>query len=262
VTPLGTPAPLAGRRVAVTRPDERGQGLSAALAALGAEVLVHPAIAIAQPESYHELDAALARLDAYDWLALTSATAVHAFADRLRVTAGTVALGRTRVAVVGRVTERAARELLGRVDLVPAEHTGEALAAALLATLDEHRQARVLFPCADRARDALPDALRTAGVHVDRVVAYRTVPADLSPLAERAMAGDVDAVLLASPSAAEAYARALRGRGARAAIVCIGPTTTEAARALALPVAAVAVAPTDEGLVEATRACLAAADQL
>jgi uroporphyrinogen-III synthase len=246
--------PLVGKRVAVTRPEERGHGVSTLLAALGATVLAHPAIEIRPPASYAALDACLARLADYDWVALTSAVAVQAFVERLKKTVGTAALtlGRTRVAVVGPATERAAATLLGRVDLAPAEHTAEGLAAAL----PEPAGARVLFPCADRARDALPDALRAAGAHVDRAVAYRTLPADLSALAGECAAGAVDAVLLASPSAAESYARALAGRPARAALVCIGPTTADAVRALGLAVAAVAAEPTDEALVEATCRCL------
>jgi uroporphyrinogen-III synthase len=258
------PAPLAGKRVAVTRPDDRAHGVSAMLAALGATVLAHPAIAIAPPESYDALDAALARLDAYDWLALTSVAAARAVADRLAALGVGRPLGgtRPRVAAVGTATERAAAAWLGRVDLSPAEHTAEALAAALLATVPAPAATRVLFPCADRARDALPDALRAAGVQVDRVVAYRTLPADLSALAERVVAGEIDAVLLASPSAAEAYVRALAGRASHAALVCIGPTTADAVRALGLPAGAVAAAPTDEALVDATRACLGRAGEV
>jgi uroporphyrinogen-III synthase len=249
-----TRAPLGGRCVAVTRPDDRAEGVSALLAALGATVIAHPAIAVRPPASWDALDACLARLADYDWVALTSAAAARAFAERLAVTAGTAALtlGRTRVAVVGPATERAARSLLGRVDLAPTEHTAEGLAAAL----PEPAGARVLFPCADRARDALPDALRAAGAHVDRAVAYRTLPADLSALAGECVAGAVDAVLLASPSAAESLARALAGRPARAALICIGPTTADAARRLGLSVAEVAEAPTDEALVAATCRCL------
>jgi uroporphyrinogen-III synthase len=121
----------------------------------------------------------------------------------------------------------------------------------------------VLFPCADRARDALPAVLRARGARVHQVVAYRTAdapPEALAELARHAGAGTLHAVLVASPSAAGAVARACRAGGgdalARVAAVCIGPTTADACRALALPVAAVAAEPTDAALVAAVVAAL------
>jgi uroporphyrinogen-III synthase len=99
--------------------------------------------------------------------------------------------------------------------------------------------------------------LRARGARVDRVVAYRTVDAPADALAEfaaAARAGALDAVLVASPSAAGALVRALGGGPAALAgvrLVCIGPTTADACRALGAPVAAVALEPTDAALVEA-----------
>jgi uroporphyrinogen-III synthase len=246
---------LRGRRVAVTRPRERMAGLVAALEALGAEVLAAPAVAIAPPESWGPLDEALGRLGTFDWLALTSVAAVEAVADRL---GGPLGDG-PRVAVVGAATARAARARLGRADLVPAVHQADALAEAMPGA----RGARVLFPAADRARDALPAVLRARGATVERVVAYRTLPASPDALAvpaAHAAAGTLDAVLLASPSAAQAVARACGAalRAERAPrIVCIGPATAGACAALGLRVAAVAESPSDDALVRALRGCLA-----
>lgn len=250
--------PLAGRTVAVTRPRERAAALVARLEAFGATVLSAPAIAIAPPESYDPLDDALRRLaagpDAYHWLALTSAAAVDAVAARLD------ALGLrypgapcTCVAVVGEATARLAQERLGRVDLVPTLHTADGLAASL----PYEWGARVLFPCADRARDALPALLVARGARVDRVVAYRTVdapPDALAEFAERAAAGALDLVIVASPSAAGALARALGAAGLTpdaCAALCVGPTTAAACRDQGLRVAAVADEPTDDALARA-----------
>lgn len=257
------PNALAGRTVAVTRPRERAAALVAALEALGATVLAAPAIALAPPPSYDALDAALRRLcaggDAYHWLALTSAAAVDVVADRLAALGLAYPAGPcARVAVVGHATARAAQARLGRVDLVPALHAADGLAAAL----PQAWGARVLFPCADRARDALPALLTARGARVDRVVAYRTVDAPPDALAEfagRAAAGALDLVLVASPSAAGALVRAFAAAGLPAdacAAVCIGPTTAEACRAGGLRVAAVAAAPTDEALAAAALDCL------
>jgi uroporphyrinogen-III synthase len=245
---------LAGRVIAVTRPEDRTRALAAALEALGATVLACPAIEVAPPSSYDALDAALARLAEYDWLALTSTAAVDAVADRLAVLG--VALGAgPRVAVVGAASAEAARARLGRCDLVPALQTADGLVAAW----PRPAGARVLFPCADRARDALPVGLRGRGARVECVVAYRTLSTDgaLDDVARRALGHGVDAVLLASPSAAQGLARALGRVGAPSpALVCIGPATAQACRDLGLAVASVAASPSDDGLVAAALACL------
>jgi uroporphyrinogen-III synthase len=76
--------------------------------------------------------------------------------------------------------------------------------------------------------------------------------------ARHAAAGALDAVLVASPSAAAAVARACGGAGVhRLRAVCIGPTTADACRSLAVPVAGVAASPTDAALVDARLAVLA-----
>lgn len=257
-----TSAPLAGRTVAVTRPRERAHALITALEALGASVLVTPAITVAPPATCDALDDAVRRLAApansdaaYHWLALTSAVAVDAIAARLA--ALTLCFGvdhATRVAVVGEATARAAQARLGRVDLVPARHTADGLAAAMPAVAG----ARVLFPSADRARDALPALLTARGARVDRVVAYRTLDASpdaLAAVVAGVAAGTLDLVIVASPSAAGALVQALAAAGVpatRCAVACIGPTTADACRTCGLHIAAVAPAPTDAALVRIT----------
>ena len=70
--------PLAGRRVLVTRALHQAGKLSEGLRALGAEAVEVPVLEIRPPESYATLDAAIVRLERYDWLILTSANAVRA----------------------------------------------------------------------------------------------------------------------------------------------------------------------------------------
>ena len=116
--------------MAVTRGKGGEDGLSARLRDLGARVLDVPAIAVAPPESWAELDAALSNLDQFDWIAFASATAVDATLSRI------VALGMapppvgTRLAAVGKATADRLHERLRAPDLVPMNATGAALAAA------------------------------------------------------------------------------------------------------------------------------------
>jgi uroporphyrinogen-III synthase/uroporphyrinogen III methyltransferase/synthase len=217
---------LHGRSIAITRP-EPGE-LAAQLAALGATVLHVPLIATLEPADGGEaLAAALARLAHFDWLVVTSVNGARA------VGAAAAAAPGVRLAAVGPATATVLAELAGRpVDLVPVAARAEGLLEEL-----PHGPARVLLAHADQARPVLAAGLAAAGHDVEAVVAYRTVerPPSDAEVAELAVA---DAVVLASGSAARAYAAAVGTRvgGEPPVVVCIGPVTADAARAAGLRV--------------------------
>ena len=138
------------------------------------------------------------------------------------------------------------------MDIVPDAYLADALAAQLGAEPGE----RILLPQADVAGPALATALSRRGGQTTRVEAYRTVRGRggvrLLPLLRD---GRVDAVTLASASAARHLAGRLRAEGGglrdlgRVAVVCIGPRTAAAARRHQGPVTAVATTHTLDGLV-------------
>src|SRR5262245_6075688 len=124
--------PLFGRRIVVTRARAQAAGFVDALAAAGADVIPCPTIEIVAPASWAPLDAAIARVESYDWIVLTSVNGVEMFFERLRVGRRDVrALHRARIAAVGSETAAAlaARGVL--VDVVPPEFRAEAVAAAM-----------------------------------------------------------------------------------------------------------------------------------
>lgn len=235
------PLPLAGRRIAVTRAGGADDPLARALVALGAEVLDAPSIAIADPEQWSELDAALRGIESFHWVAFASAVAV----ERTVARAGTLgvtgeSLRRPALAAVGQATARRLAELVRAPDLVPTEANGAALADALAPRVAGRR---VLVPRAAEGRTELFDGLARAGAEVCAPVAYRTLPVSpeaLAPLRAALEAGSVDAVLFASPSAVRSVVGALGPAKAllgRVALGAIGPTTAAALTALELPVA-------------------------
>ncbi len=73
---------LAGKRVLVMRAAHQAGKLSSSLRALDAEPVEVPLLEICPPASYDALDRALAEVDLYDWLILTSANTVRALVDR------------------------------------------------------------------------------------------------------------------------------------------------------------------------------------
>src|SRR5579864_6156776 len=75
---------LAGRRIVVTRAPEQSKELLELLRAAGAEALSLPMVQFLDPVDTTELDRAIAALDTFDWLVLTSANAVQFFLTRCR----------------------------------------------------------------------------------------------------------------------------------------------------------------------------------
>jgi uroporphyrinogen-III synthase len=245
---------LSGWRVLVTRPADAAGALVAALAAAGAEALAVPMVETGPPTDRAALEAALARLSAYDWVVFTSAAgAEHAAASGpgLASFVGGGA-GAGRLAAIGPGTAAA----LGRLGATRVWQPGRAGGAELAAELPLTAGARVLLVRSDLADPATANALRARGARVDDVAAYRTVPRrrPAPELAEQLRDGRIAAVTLASPSAARGLVESCGpapATYAHTALASIGPTTTRAIEALGLSVAAEADRPGVEGLVEA-----------
>jgi uroporphyrinogen-III synthase len=231
-----TDEPLRGRRIVITRPAEHAGPLVRTLEALGAEAVVVPLIAIEPVEDAGELARLVGRGD-HDWIVFTSANAVRAAGSALSRTGA-------RLAAVGPVTAAALREL----GLTPAFVPERFAATEIAVGLEPLQGARVLLPQSEIAEPLLSDELRRRGAIVDEVEAYRTVERS-PPEAERAALESADAILLASGSAARSLAGS--GVGRSALVVCIGPTTAEAARAAGLSIGLVAEEATAQGMIAA-----------
>ena len=92
---------LRGKTVAITRPASQSRQLREGLEALGAEVVVCPAIEIVPVDDWRIVVAAIAGLDSYDWLLLTSVNAADLFLQRLERKA---VVCRVPIVVVGDAT--------------------------------------------------------------------------------------------------------------------------------------------------------------
>ncbi|HYP19088.1 MAG TPA: uroporphyrinogen-III synthase [Chloroflexia bacterium] len=251
--------PLQGRRIVVTRARKQAGGLVEELRALGAEPLECPAISIAPLEDFAELDAAIARLESYDWVVFTSVNGVEVFASRMpHLGMDAAALCSRRLAAIGPATRSRLEELGCAVAFMPESYVAE----AIVEQIGDVRGCRVLLPRADIARKALAEGLRQLGAQVDEVAAYRTVHGDAAaPLAQQLARHAVDAVTFTSSSTVRYTIEGLVQAGLDehgavellngAAVVCIGPITAATAKACGLNVTAVASTYTTDGLVEA-----------
>lgn len=247
-----TTRPLFGKRVVVTRARAQASGFADQLRELGAEVVEAPAIQIVDPDDGGAaLASAMAGIEGYDWLVLTSPNGVERTLAHL---GDARALAGVRVAAVGAGTADALARRHVEADLVPASFVGEGLLASFPAPPDGG--GRVLLSRAAVARDIVPDGLRAAGWEVDVVDAYRTIPVPVPADLAEAVAS-ADAVTFASSSSVTNLVDAVGVDGIPAVVVSIGPVTSATARERGLTVAAEADPHTIDGLVAALIATLA-----
>jgi uroporphyrinogen III methyltransferase / synthase len=205
-------------RVLVTRRRAQAGLLVARLEELGVEVCECPLIEI-EPVSDEPIDAA-----GYDWVIVTSPNGAEELVRRAR--------NLPRVAAIGPATAAALRSHGIEPAFIPSEASQDGLLREF-----PRPAGRVLFAAAEAARPGPAEVLGA-----DFVPLYRTRAAGVSP-------PPADVVLLASGSAARAYAAA----GGEALAVSIGPETSAAARRAGLHVAAEARTHDLDGLVEAVR---------
>ena len=248
--------PLAGLGVLVTRPEGQADEIARKLAAQGATVLHAPTIAITDPPSYAELDAALRHLPSYDWIVWTSANGVTRTLARMQTLGiATETLRQSNLAVIGGATARALAAAGLTADLVPPSAVAESLRDALLAA-GVGTGIHVLLPQPVVSRDVLATSLRAAGAVVDVVPAYATVPntEGATDVRRWLVEGRIDIALVTSPSTVTGLLALLDNdleMLRRIPLACIGSVTAEAVRALGLVPAIVATEHSNDGLVAA-----------
>jgi uroporphyrinogen III methyltransferase/synthase len=248
--------PLFGLRIGITRPEAQAAPQISRAIELGAQPVLMPLIDIRVTTDTGPLDAALERLDEFDWLVFTSANGVDAFFKRLWDTGRDArSLGKIRCAAIGPSTADALAEFRVRADLVPDEYRAEALAAALVPQVAGKR---ILWPRANRGRDVLPNELTAAGATVEQVVVYENVdsvalPANVLTAIE---SEQLDWIALSSPSIARSFAEKLPDElrsklGTTTKLATISPVTSQAATEADLPVSAEATTFTWDGIFDA-----------
>ena len=210
--------------VVVTRAEASDGPLSSQLRNLGVKVLLWPAIEVTAADS-GELEAALHRIEAFDWIVFASRQATSPVLERLPSQPKAL-----KVAAVGQSTAQVLRQRGWQVDLVPDDPSAGALVSDF--AVFAKPGLRVLFPASSRALPTIAKGLAQLGAEVTQVEAYRTDASSLDVNECRAWIGrnEIGAVTFASPSAVIELERAL-GKDdfdkllTNAAAVAIGPTT-------------------------------------
>jgi uroporphyrinogen III methyltransferase/synthase len=235
-----TRRPLHDRGIVVTRPRAQAGLLIDLLESAGARVIEFPTIAVEPVGESAALDRAVEELHRNRWVIFTSVNGVDLFFARLAQRGlDARAFGGARVAAIGPATADALRERGVRPDAVPGRYQAEGLLEILGGEALEGQ--RILIPRAEKARDILPDTLRSLGAHVEVAVTYRTVrpDTDVNRLRRALDSGEVDAVTFTSSSTVHQFTgmfesgeavRRLAAGGV--AVACIGPITASTAREL------------------------------
>jgi uroporphyrinogen-III synthase len=218
------------KRVLAVCSPMKAEALVPALEALGASVEHFQALQVREPADYSMLDAAMDRLQDYDWLIFTSAYGVEFFTRRLDRRLP----GPLRVCAIGPATAAKARELGLGVDLVPEQFVAEGVVAALSRLhggKDGLAGKRFLLPRAKEARDTIPAELTAAGAEVHVVVCYETVPPRPAPqIMARILDTRPDLIVFTSSSGVSNFVSLLGTESAldllgSAAVAAIGPVT-------------------------------------
>lgn len=234
------------RRVLLLRSAREDDPYERALEAAGYEVTSMPVLSFRQV-NLDDLREALQRPNSYRGLIFTSPRAVDAFGDAMAwLPSENVRWHGRPLFVVGPRSAQALRQL----GFEPTgEDTGSAAALASRILKDGPGRRPYLFLCGNRRRDALPNALTSAGIAFDEICVYRTLAQEELPWPD----GQIDWIVAFSPSGVEAMEDdgPVAEDGPRFA--AIGPTTAAALQSHGFLVDAVADAPAPRALRAAIR---------
>ena len=198
-------------RIALTQSEGRLAGLADALTSRGHEVIRQPLIRT-KPLLSKEVRERAERLLGCIWLLFTSPNAVEAW-RALDLPLRNI---HPKVGVVGERTAETVCAYGGVVSLIGNPQNAEGLAEAFLR---QEVRGSVGLPRGNRSLETLQERLEAHSVQTFPITIYETVTCPW--LSEEV----VDAVVLASPSAAEALPGEV---GKRARLISLGPSTSAA----------------------------------
>lgn len=227
--------PLFGKRIVITRARSQASSFREKLTALGAEAIELPTIEIRPPGSFRELDAALTRIQEFDWIVFTSVNGVDIFFDHLKKKHGRDSrfLAANKIAAVGEATREHLRQQGLQPDLMPRIFTSEALAQALVGRGIRGKKLLLVRPRVAPKKFAVD--LERAGAIVTQATGYETVrpTQDIRRVHREVVAKGkgVDAIVFTSSSTASHLAEALgraefRNFVKKTKIFSIGPQTS------------------------------------
>lgn len=236
-------SPLANITIIVTRAESQSSKFTTLLQQQGARVVEMPALAIAPPSSWTDLDQAIANMAQFQWLILTSANGVNYFFDRL-TSLGYDAriLGKVKIAVVGRKTASVLQKRNLNPDFIPPDYVADSLVANFPESLTGQK---ILFPRVETGgREVLVKELTSKGAEVVELAAYQSkCPEQIDQVSWQALQKkQIDVVTFASSKTVRNFYQLLQQRLLsdqaiqsmleNVCIASIGPQTSKTCREL------------------------------
>ncbi len=226
---------LKGKKILVACSAKKMSALVDGLRASGAKVLPLPIIEIRDIDDKSRLDQAIASLRQYSWIIFTSAHGVLYFSKRLDERKINRDIFRDiKICAVGPATAKSLQERGFKTDLVPEVFVAEGIIESLKkfsGGLDKLAGKHILIPRAKEARNELPDALVSAGAHVDIAVCYQTVGAKMSENDIAAIKAEIPDMAVFTSSSTVKYTMEVLGPDAgkklleKSTVAALGPIT-------------------------------------
>ncbi|MBF0296065.1 MAG: uroporphyrinogen-III synthase [Magnetococcales bacterium] len=241
-----TPFDLQGRTILITRPEPGASESAQRVRAANGLPLLAPALVVRPAEDLMPFRAALAELERFDGVVLTSANGARVFADAIPP-------GREPppLFAVGSKTARVLEARGWRVTHPSHPEGGEKLGKEILTWHPDGE--RFLFPRAEEGREELVKELRKNGKQVEVVSVYQTVPVETLPAEVVAVWENIAAALFFSPKSVAAFLAAL-GRMAFApgtVLAALSPVTAQAMRDHGLQPTVIAPRPETDAILQA-----------
>ncbi len=199
---LSTPSsnlPLSGKTVLITRSVGQSSQFTQLITDSGGNAIEMPALEIAPPSSWQDLDNAIANLSEFDWLILTSSNGINYFFERLMVIGKDARnLAHLKIAVVGEKTAQILKNHNLQADFIPPNFIADSLVEHFPEQLAGKK---VLFPRVETGgREDLVREFKNQQADVVEVAAYQSCcPSFIPPSAELALqSGTVDIITFAS----------------------------------------------------------------
>lgn len=240
--------PLSGKRILLTGTRSLIAKQEDALKRLGAET-VDISLIETYPCRAKRTQEKLSAVSDYSWIVFASAMGVHQFFAALsEVHVDRRKLGGVKFAVVGAATAEVLESYGYIADVVPQRANAETLGSIWADTLN--RKDKVLLVQGRQSSPVLSEQLKEKECETDSICLYETRQ-DMRRIEEcRRICPDMDYVVIASGTAAEAFKEVLDS-SEMPKIVVIGPQTAKACEKAGLTVTAVAKKADSEGISQA-----------
>jgi uroporphyrinogen-III synthase len=250
--------PLSGKRVILTQSMDQCEKLEKMLYVEQAVSIKIPTIDFKLVNHLEQIDRAIANLDQYDLLVLTSQNSFEFFHQLLKEKNILKLPPKLKIAAVGDETKKVIEQNGFSVSYVPEnQKTSDQLADYLQDKVRLERK-KILFPKSSLSNSKLPEKLRKCGAWVDDIVLYETSTYPESKnIFEAIMGYPIDWILFSSPSAVKSFFSFTSYEDTQSWIFdlgikigSIGETTTQALHEMHIPVSVQSPRPSSKALIQ------------